>query len=51
MLNFKIIQKTETMTKQPIEVLVEKLEKRNAMKRDFIVPSSKMQWANGDLCM
>ena len=42
MLNFKIIQKMETMTKQPLEALVEKLEKRNAMKRDFIVPSSKI---------
>ena len=41
----------ETMTKQPLEALVEKLEKRNTMKRDFIVPSSKMHWANGDLCI
>ena len=41
----------ETTVRNPLENLVKKLELRNTMKRDFIVPSSKMQWANGDLCI
>ena len=41
----------ETAVRNPLENLVKKLELRNTMKRDFIVPSSKMHWANGDLCI
>lgn len=40
----------ETMTtKQPLEVLIEKLEVRNKQKRDFIVPANKMSWNAGDV--
>ena len=43
MLNFKIIQKMETMTKQPLEALVEKLGKRNETSFNRIYSGAKIR--------
>ena len=34
----------ETTVTNPLENLVKKLELRNALKRDFVVPTNKLYW-------
>ena len=42
----------ETIVKQPLEALVEKLEKRNRLKRDFIAPAHSLNWtADGEMTL